>query len=196
VYSFEPNPAVAPILRYNTRDLSNVRVFDIGLSDLNSELTLYVSKSNLGSSSVSNSHIHEDVSFKITVARLDETSVPKHGISLVKIDVEGHEFEVLSGAVNLLRSSKPVVIFEQLATGNGVNDSRILDLLKTLGYNCFALVTEYPVYQGTYQTFLQLIRRCIILPLIGEKICIQIVDDVPPGHHSMIVALPDFKKSM
>lgn len=46
-------------------------------------------------------------------------------VGFMKIDVEGHEYRVLLGAIEMIRRDKPVILFEQ----NGELDENIVDLL-------------------------------------------------------------------
>ena len=50
--------------------------------------------------------------------------------SLIKIDVEGHEVEVLQGARNTIREAKPMMIIESFPP----KQSTVLSLLHELGY--------------------------------------------------------------
>ena len=58
----------------------------------------------------------------------------------IKIDVQGAEYNVLSGAVQILRRDKPVVYFEYyLALGHllpAAESPRVLALMERLGYEC------------------------------------------------------------
>jgi len=58
---------------------------------------------------VANPEIEE---IKVKVDVLDELVPANQKIDLLKIDVEGGEFGVLKGAVNMLKRDKPVVVFE------------------------------------------------------------------------------------
>jgi hypothetical protein len=57
-------------------------------------------------------------------------------VSLLKIDVEGYELNVLKGAQQLIRRFKPNIMIELLAR-DGASDERCLecvDILKSLNY--------------------------------------------------------------
>ena len=53
----------------------------------------------------------------------------KRKVKLIKIDVEGHELEVLNGMKNVLRIHMPIMIIENLE-----DNSRIVDFLAEYGY--------------------------------------------------------------
>src|SRR5207249_1853389 len=60
-------------------------------------------------------------------------------VNLLKLDVEGMEFECLAGAQSLLRRCKPVVYLEQLGTADL---PRVYDLMSQYGYTCYWLETH------------------------------------------------------
>jgi FkbM family methyltransferase len=110
IYCFEPQPSAAALLR--DRFSEGVRVFDFGLSTAEGERTLRSSAAEacvLATLSDRDADVHDgsvklSVQEKITLRRLDnvveDLRVPK--ISLLKIDTEGHDFDVLMGAGRLL----------------------------------------------------------------------------------------------
>ena len=57
----------------------------------------------------------------------------KYKISLIKIDVNGHEFSVIKGLQNIIRKDKPVLLVE---TDNNIN--KIESFLKKFNYNKYA----------------------------------------------------------
>ena len=61
-------------------------------------------------------------------------------LSLIKIDVEGMEYQVLTGAEEVISQNKPTIFFE-LHEGNKYR-SQILDFLKRHGYKIFESVTR------------------------------------------------------
>ena len=54
-------------------------------------------------------------------------------VSLIKIDVDGMEEEVIKGAMKTIKKSKPVIIIEQLIS-NGVCNHNGVELLEQMGY--------------------------------------------------------------
>ena len=63
----------------------------------------------------------------INIIKLDDF---KKEFSLIKIDVQGFEYEVLKGASRILESQNPVVIIEK----DEMNDYRIRTLMGNFGY--------------------------------------------------------------
>ncbi len=63
-------------------------------------------------------------------------------VDMIKIDTEGHELDVLKGAVSLLDKHRPVVIFEtgiyQMAE-QGIDFNDYIDLLEIMGYTLYIL---------------------------------------------------------
>jgi len=72
--------------------------------------------------------------FHLAMATLD--SLPVQNCSLIKIDVEGMELAVLSGAGNLLERERPVVYFEH-ASGRADVISALHSYLRQFGYRLF-----------------------------------------------------------
>lgn len=68
----------------------------------------------------------------------------------VKIDVQGMEFEVLSGMQSILSSQKPKILLE---FHSGVDRSKIIDLLSACGYRLpgFSLVESDISHDSQYQ---------------------------------------------
>jgi hypothetical protein len=76
------------------------------------------------------------------IERVDGVVPTDCPIDLIKIDVEGHEFAALSGAVETLDRWHPKIIFECLPeTAPGSIES----LLRGLGYSIFRLSSSGPV---------------------------------------------------
>jgi FkbM family methyltransferase len=115
VHCFEPNPAVRARLARNVglnRLGARVRLHSEALSDRAGTATLY---GNDDMSSL-NEGVHtgrQAAPIEVPLARLDDV-VDGEGppISLIKIDVQGHELEVLRGAEAVISRHRPVLILE------------------------------------------------------------------------------------
>jgi FkbM family methyltransferase len=114
VYAFEPTNKYFKFLKDNVliNELSNVRIFNKGLSDKNGEMEIFIDDS----SATIHQPIASDIKDKeiIRLMTLDEFVVEHDlkAINFIKIDIDGHEPFVLDGAINSIRIFKPVIILE------------------------------------------------------------------------------------
>jgi len=137
VLSFEPNPELhcqlSSTIAHN--GANNVSLFPVALGDTSSTLTLSVPEGNVGAASLK--RMSPGKTYSVSVQRLDDVLAGQPMIpSLIKIDVEGSEWEVLRGAESCLTTARPCVIMEcndQNAT------SRATKFLRDLEYYFFAL---------------------------------------------------------
>jgi FkbM family methyltransferase len=73
--------------------------------------------------------------------------------SVIKIDVEGAELQVLDGAGAVLSSAAPVVIFEHVAAAAqlyGSQSGSLWDRFTELGYRVFAVTGDGPVTRSAF----------------------------------------------
>jgi FkbM family methyltransferase len=78
--------------------------------------------------------------FEIRCARLDDIVGGARPVSLVKIDVEGHESDVLLGATELIERNRPVLIIEieqRHLSGRSVADT--VEWITARGYTCHGI---------------------------------------------------------
>lgn len=107
VHAFEPNPVAFECLKYNFRNIRNVRLYNSGLGRNFSMLSMEPSKSqsaNLGACRmVSQPGL-------VPVRPLDRINLM--GLNFMKIDVEGMELDVLIGAKKTIEKFRPVMLIE------------------------------------------------------------------------------------
>jgi FkbM family methyltransferase len=142
VYAFEPSHQMADLLRRTSA--SNVRVHEIALSDQTGNAELFVPQVDqqliYGLASLepavgaSNKGV---VSFNVPTARLD--AILHQDVAFVKIDVEGHELNVLNGAVELLEHSQPVFLVEAEDRHRVQATQSIFEFFETRSYRGFFL---------------------------------------------------------
>ena len=77
-------------------------------------------------------HLKREEIYNIPVITLDSLNIKN--ISVMKIDVEGHELEALKGAKKTIQNSKPVIILE-VWKRRGNRLKLITEFLKSINYN-------------------------------------------------------------
>ena len=153
VYCFEPHPESFELLKFNSRNNSNINVYNYGLSDKSGVFELGVEQvSSIGSARIYDTKITDEKLrtkysgniFEVNLRIFDEIEKFKSiydKISFVKIDVEHHEVEVIKGMEFFLKEIKPLIAFEILSDefflDNNKRKSDIILNLKELGYNIF-----------------------------------------------------------
>lgn len=132
VIAFEPNPYLAGLLR-NSFD-ETVKVEQLALSCTNGvkQLTFPSGQHALGSIQSEKFHNLDMDSYEVKTCRLDDLEIPHTGF--IKIDVEGHELDVLEGSVNTLVQDKPVLLIEIEERHKPGAIRKVNCLLKNLGY--------------------------------------------------------------
>jgi FkbM family methyltransferase len=147
VFSFEPNPATFEVLEKNSELNSNIKPFNYAISDEEGPLEFHYSDfgfCNGGFAArtqqgvgVTGHKIPIDV-WAINLEKfIQENNIEVGNISLIKIDAEGHDKDILKTIKNILSSHKPILITEIY---NGLDPNEITDLLDTihsLGYKAY-----------------------------------------------------------
>lgn len=130
VRAFEPNPNVRELLeRSASLQAGDIAIVPAACSDHDGTMPLYLSNPrNTGASSLTRTTgNHVDVAL-ITLDGYARSTNTRP--DLIKIDVEGHEYEVLVGARWLLETARPTVIAE---VGESKRDE-VIQLMDGYGY--------------------------------------------------------------
>lgn len=139
IYSFEPHPINFSILE-NKAKVSNLNAFNVGLGKEDGILELFDYKSHNGSQHASLSksvitylHGEEAIANQVKIITIDDFCIEHkiEQIDLLKIDVEGFEFDVLSGAKRMLDQSRIKHIQFEFNANNIMSKTSIYDF-KTL----------------------------------------------------------------
>lgn len=144
IISFEPFSKNFEALQKNvkTNNLSQVQLINSAVSNVDSTIQLYLdeNENNLGSVSASpiENALIESVKTICIDGFLENTSLNK--IDLVKIDVEGHEYNVLQGMKKTLKTFQPALLIEILDESTVKNE--ITNFLTGLGYKQFYIDDE------------------------------------------------------
>jgi len=147
VISFEPNPATFEVLEKNSELNPNITPFNYAISDEEGPLTFHYSDNGFCNGGfatrtqvgigVTGHKVPIDVWAVNFEKFIQENNIEVGNISLIKIDAEGHDKDILKTLTNTLTIHKPILITEIY---NGLNPNEIDDLLNTihsLGYKAY-----------------------------------------------------------
>ena len=147
VIAFEPNPATFEVLEKNSKLNPVIKPFNYAISDEEGPLEFHYSdygfcnggfatrtETGIG---VTGHKVPIDV-YGVSLEKfLQENDIETDKISLIKIDAEGHDKDILKTLTNIISKHKPVLITEIY---NGLKPNEINDLLDTihsLGYKAY-----------------------------------------------------------
>lgn len=146
-YSFEPQPYFIETLAGAYRN-ANVELFQVALSDRAGTGIMRMPVCDRGYSTINpHNQLEGKVdesdgieSLEVKTCRLDDYGFKQVGF--LKVDVEGHELEVLQGAMETIRSSKPVIYVEVEERHRAGSVQSVESLLAGLGYSCYFLLEK------------------------------------------------------
>lgn len=139
VYSFEPVPHLAKQIKESIKinNFSNIKLIQKAAGDKEYVTKIYLHKEDAGLTSIENKE-SATTNIEINVTTLDKELTSITSLSLIKIDVEGYEYEALIGSKNILEKFHPIIIFEfspylyeKSYRGKSLS---ILNFLDSLGY--------------------------------------------------------------
>jgi FkbM family methyltransferase len=145
VLSFEPNPAVLGRLRANVDRwrtagaYASIEICPVALSDSDGHATLRATAEfelAMGTASLSE-HSADDsaISWEVDTRQLDNY-IGENTVGVIKLDVEGHELEVMKGAQVAFADGR---IRDVLLEDRGTGPSSKLDFLARHGFEIFNL---------------------------------------------------------
>lgn len=151
VYSFEANPILFKYLNnYLSKIIPNITLYNFALSNRNSNTILKIplrSKSffknnieeiyQLGAASIHDkNNIKKFHKIKVYAKKLDSINIKKK-IGFIKIDVEGHEKNVIEGSKKLIKRDKPVLLVEIEERHTKKPIENTINYINSLGYECY-----------------------------------------------------------
>ena len=201
IHSFEPNPRTYQVLRLNSELVSNVFCYEVGLSNLEREARLNVYVDNIGHSDISSIESERSVVVRLkTLDGFSESMDTTETIRLIKFDVEGHEFQAIQGSWKTIRRDMPIILFEQLAVEVNNGTSKVIELLRSLGYIKFAsIINTSTRLRSPGLLFGGILKILNSLPiaksfLFGTTWSLQIPDSFEKANYPFIIAIPPWLK--
>lgn len=163
VISYEPVPEMARLLRYkfNYVSPSRVRVRNCAVSDKSGHANLLIPKNAEWLSTIDANNAnqisqrHKDALLRtVNVVTLDE-ELRNFKIGMMKIDVEGHEVEVIAGAMSLMKREQPNILVESEERHRPGSLRAIRDLLEPVGYKGYFILGKELVEAENFSPNLQ-----------------------------------------
>jgi FkbM family methyltransferase len=134
VYAFEPDPRVRAMLEKNVGGKGNIEVSEcaVGATQGKAHFTLEHHSETSHLSKDSNQHDNQVLVDVVTI----DAFVGSRGLTVeaIKIDVEGHDTEVIEGALGVLQQQQPLVLTEARP------DPVLFELTSRVAYRVFAYV--------------------------------------------------------
>ena len=159
VYSFVPEPTGFKYISDGFKSTQNVILSDLALSSQSGKGVFKIPKvvhgiSNAGATLNSSTEFFTEM--EISTTTLD--SLGLKNVSLIKIDVEGHELEVLKGAQETIKSNKPHLLIEIFRGCTQQNSSEIWKILNSCGISNCRYISEGRLWSLTNTQYLGLIE--------------------------------------
>lgn len=151
VHAFEPNPIIYKDLDKNLKKIvKNINLYNFALSNKNEDIELKIPIRDLNSNKenyeeyyqLGKATIHKENKLKnfekckIISKKIDDLDF-KDKISFIKIDVEGHEKEVIEGGVKTIQKNKPVLLIEIEKQYSKRNVSDTINFINSLGFTSY-----------------------------------------------------------
>lgn len=142
IISIEANKDLVPILRENLS--ANGCQYEIIAAAIGSEngpgRISYPLENNIGAGKIIRG------AGDINIITLDQ-AVPRKGVFLIKIDVEGMEMDVLKGATQLIEAQYPDLVIE---ASTAAEFHEIDAFLRSFGYRCLSKWNSTPTYHFSF----------------------------------------------
>lgn len=145
IFAFEPIPRLYIVLK---KIFKKANVFQIAFSNaVQSGVSFkipviknqkYYSRGTLNTSYIEEGE-NDSKSIKVDISTIDKFIEEKglNRVDMIKIDVEGHEFDVIKGAANTLKNLAPILQVEIEQRHHTYPISEIIDFIKRVGYECY-----------------------------------------------------------
>jgi len=192
VYAVEPILSTYNILQTNVKlnHSQNISTYQLAFGDKNAHAEIFVSKwSNL--CAMSKEAVGGEVlgTQDVSVLTVDEFVKDKPAPNLVRMDVEGYEYEIIKGMTQTLKG-KTNILLELHTQPNVLKPEKINELLQILENNNYRI--KFIVYEHKVRE--NLVTRLLLrnagdqMPIIGSNLTIQQLKEALPRYQNLVAA--------
>ena len=151
IFSFEPIPSTYKLFKKNIKvnNLKNVKAYNLGFSNKVKNATLSIPTESQGerykyyvNHALYSIYGKGKNKIKVKLQTLDKFSI-KHdvkAIDFIKIDVEGHELQVLEGAKKIIKAYKPIIQIEYNYISKILTKTKLRDFTNFANKNKFKIM--------------------------------------------------------
>ena len=132
VFALEPNPKLNRYLKDSVSHYKNVTILNYVLSNVDDQIEFYLDEKSSDLSSILKDGSKKALKLE---SRTADSLISNNEIAaptIIKIDVEGYEYQVLEG-FKLVHSYKPIIIFEYINEFGEKTKKRLVDIINLLG---------------------------------------------------------------
>lgn len=159
ILAFEPDPKNFELLQMTKENskIKNINLFNIALSNRMETVSFQQDTLTSATGMISDGQTpwiekylgQETNSIQVNTDYLDNKTFKRQDPSLIKIDVEGHELEILRGGEKKLSQCKPLLLIESFPP----NLDRVVNFLTKLGYKFWDSDLNKPLSSQTSNIF-------------------------------------------
>ncbi len=143
IFTFEPNKNLIKKLTNNTKDF-DVKIFNFGLGNKNESLPFYASTISSEWSSFIKPDNSDYVEEVLEIKKGDDILSDLKSVDLLKIDVEGFEYQALEGMEDTLKRTRYLLIESSINRETDDKGSRrLIDLIHSKGFRIYNIGRVY-----------------------------------------------------
>jgi FkbM family methyltransferase len=155
ILAFEPDPENFKLLKMTLKEanLQNLELCPYALSNKTAEVSFFQDPLTSATGSIEGNekpwiekYLNASTNkINVNTRTMDTVGEDKKLPSLIKIDVEGHEVQVLEGSVNILSKERPLIIIESFVP----KQEKVISILQKYGYDLRDADRHSPVNSKT-----------------------------------------------
>lgn len=177
VFAFEPDPQSIKLLERNIRlnNCQNVEVVASAVDSISGMATIIQDFANPGESRLAPAKGKGGRSVKVITLDTFLKQAGVQRVNVIKIDVEGIEAQVLSGAEEILKREKNVQLFiecnPKTLMGFGSTAKTLVSQIKSLGFELKTIINEFESkkYEFTADKLNENLKRVSFVSLYAQK---------------------------